>query len=85
MKALKISALLLLFALVLTFAYQNLEKVDVTFISWSITVPFSLTILLSFIIGVLTGSLALCFVGKKKKKDKVEQLENKSDKTDNLS
>jgi uncharacterized integral membrane protein len=48
MKAVKIIVLLLLFAIVLTFAYQNLEKVDVTFISWSITVPFSLTFFFIF-------------------------------------
>ena len=79
MKIIKTLALLLLLAIVLTFAYQNLEVVDVTFISWSITVPFSLTILLSFIIGVLIGGLSLCFVGKKKKIDDVKPIENKSD------
>ncbi|MFO7573779.1 MAG: LapA family protein [Bacteroidales bacterium] len=92
MKALKIIFLLLLFAIVLTFAYQNLEKVNVTFINWSITVPFSLTIFLSFIIGVLAGVLAISSSRKKKKeKSDVEltearvenaKTENKQQKTD---
>lgn len=83
MKAIRIVVLLLLFAIVLTFAYQNLEKVNVTFIHWSITVPFSLTIFLSFIIGALAGGLVI-FSSKKKKKDDncVEQTETKTDKTE---
>lgn len=85
MKAVKILILLLLFAIVLTFAYQNLEKVNVTFINWSITVPFSLTIFLSFIMGVLAGGLAIYFVRKKKKDDDVEQTEAKTDKTENFA
>ena len=76
MKAVKIIFLLLLLAIVLTFAYQNLEKVNVTFINWSITAPYSLTILISFIIGVLAGGLAIFYSGKKKKDyDDVEQTE----------
>lgn len=86
MKAFKILVLFLLFALVLTFAYQNLEKVELTFITWSITVPFSLTIFLSFIIGLLAGGLGLFFIaGNKKKKNDTKQNDNKSDKTDNLT
>lgn len=85
MKTVKIVILLLLFAIVLTFAYQNLEKIDVTFITWSITAPFSLTIFLSFIIGVIAGGLAIFSSGKKKKdKDDMAQTDTKSDKTENF-
>lgn len=72
MKTVKIIFLLLLFAIVLAFAYQNLEKVDVTFINWSISVPFSLAIFLSFIIGVLAGILAIVS-SKKKKREESDQ------------
>jgi uncharacterized integral membrane protein len=69
MKTVKIIFLLLLFAIVLAFAYQNLEKVNVTFINWSISVPFSLAIFLSFIIGVLAGILAIVSSKKKKREE----------------
>lgn len=86
MKAVKIIFLFLLFAIVLTFAYQNLEKVNFTFIIWSITVPFSLTIFLSFIIGVIAGGLAV-FSSKKKKKnesdEKSKEAKAESTKTEN--
>lgn len=85
MKAVKIIVLLLLFAIVLTFAYQNLEKVNLTFISWIIALPFSLTIFLSFIIGVLAGGLAFFSTGKKKKeKGGVDQTDTKSDEIENF-
>lgn len=86
MKAFRIILLLMLFAIVLTFAYQNLEKVNVTFIAWSIAVPFSLTIFLSFIIGVIAGGLAV-FSSKKKKKnesdEKSKEAKAESTKTEN--
>jgi len=86
MKAVKIVILLLLIAVVLTFAYQNLERVNVTIISWSITVPFSLTIFLSFFTGALAGVLAMCSSRKKKKeKDDVNRAEANSDKTENFA
>jgi len=86
MKAVKIIFLLLLLAIVLTFAYQNLEKVNVTFIRWSTSITFSLTIFFSFIIGALAGVLAMCSSSKKKKEeDDVNQTEAKSDKTENLA
>ncbi|GAB7089140.1 lipopolysaccharide assembly protein LapA domain-containing protein [Marinifilum fragile] len=72
MKIIKILALLLLLITVLIFAFQNLVEVDVNFISWSITTPFSLTIILTFVVGVITGSLLLLLVERKKKKDDVE-------------
>lgn len=82
MKTFKIIILLLLFLILLAFAYQNLEKVNITFISWNIAVPFSLTTFISFIIGVLAGGLAI-FPSRKKKKDKncEEQKEPKFDNT----
>lgn len=74
MKAFRLVILLLLFAIVLTFAYQNLERVNVTFIAWSITVPFSLTFFLSFIIGALAGGLVI-FSSMKRKKEEGESTE----------
>lgn len=86
MRAVKIIFLFLLLAIVLTFAYQNLEKVNVSFIAWSINVPFSLTTFLSFIIGVLAAGLAI-FSKRKKKKDEgsVDQTDTKSDETENFA
>jgi len=75
MKTVRLVILLLLFAIVLTFAYQNLEKVNVTFIIWNIALPFSLTIFLSFIIGALAGCLAIFSLKKKKKEEDVNQTE----------
>jgi uncharacterized integral membrane protein len=84
MKAIKIIILFLMFAIVLTFAYQNLEKVNVTFINWIITVPFSLTIFLSFSIGVIIGGVVI-FSSRKKKKDNncEDQSETKYDNKEN--
>lgn len=85
MRAGKFILLLLLLAIILTFVYQNLEKVTVTFVSWSITVPFSLTTFLSFIIGVITGGLAI-WSAKRKKKNRSggEPAEAKPGQTENL-
>lgn len=63
---------LLLIAIILAFAYQNLENVSVTFIAWSIEVPFSLAVLTTFLIGLITGVTGYCFLGKKKKTEKQE-------------
>lgn len=78
MKTIKTLLLLLLFAIILTFAYQNLELVQVNFIKWSITVPFSLTIFLTFIAGGLAGILAVVLLRTKKKEiHHIEQTKNK--------
>lgn len=78
MKTIKTFLLLLLFAIILTFAYQNLEVVHVTFIKWSITVPFSLTIFLAFIAGGLAGVLSVFLLRTKKKEvHHVEKTESK--------
>jgi len=69
MKSAKILIPLLLIALLLTFAYQNLAKVDVTFLLWKITIPFSLTVFVSFLIGAVSGSLMVVYL-RNKKKDK---------------
>lgn len=81
MKTGKIVMLLLLFAIVLIFAYQNLEEVNVSFINWSTTVPFSLTIFLSFFIGVLAGALVMCCRGDKRRDDNKIKNVTKSDNT----
>lgn len=86
MKAVKIIFLFLLLAIVLTFAYQNLESVNVTFITWSITVPFSLTIFLSFIIGVLAGGLVVFSIKKRKEEESnLDQKTTKSDKAEHFA
>lgn len=86
MKAFRIILLLLLFAIVLTFAYQNLERVNVTFIAWSMSLPFSLAFFLSFIMGTIAGGLVV-FSSMKRKKDeggdKSTTITTESPKTEN--
>lgn len=62
---LKISVLLLLLAIILTFAIQNIVNIDIKFIGWSISMPLSLTIILTFFTGVITGVLTLILLKKK--------------------
>ncbi len=83
MKALKIILLILLVGVIMTFAYQNLEYVNITFIKWSISLPLSLTVLISFIIGLLVGLILFYYLKisqkndlKKIKNDCEEQKEN---------
>ncbi len=78
MKPFKFIVLFLLIASLLTFAYQNLQKVNVNFIVWNKLVPFSLTIFLAFLAGLITGAIIFFFLGKKsktKKKDTQNSIE----------
>lgn len=83
MKVLKIIVLILLVGLIMTFAYQNLEYVNITFIKWSVSLPLSLTVLLSFIIGLSVGLILFYYLkisqknnSKQNRKDCEEQKEN---------
>lgn len=67
MKSIKIFIPLLFVALLLTFAYQNLDIVNVTFLFWKINIPFSLTVFISFIFGTISGSLIVVYLRNKKK------------------
>lgn len=69
MKALKIILLILLVGVIMTFAYQNLEFVNITFIKWSVSLPLSLTVLLSFIIGLSVGLILFYYLKKSQKND----------------
>ncbi len=84
MKPFKFIVLFLLIASVLTFAYQNLQKVNVNFIVWNKLVPFSLTIFLAFLAGLISGGIIFFFLGKKsknKKKEKQRKLDEKAEKS----
>jgi uncharacterized integral membrane protein len=55
--------IVILTAVFLLFAFQNLESVTVTFYSVSFTLPLALLVLLVYVIGMLTGGFASSLVG----------------------
>ncbi len=63
----KVIALIVLLILLLIFAIQNTQTVALNFLFWKITTSAVLSILMSFIIGLLTGCL-LMMLGRMKKK-----------------
>jgi putative membrane protein len=54
--------IVILTAVFLIFAFQNLESVTVSFYSVSFTLPLSLLVLLVYVIGMLTGGFARSFL-----------------------
>jgi putative membrane protein len=55
--------IVILTAVFLLFAFQNLESVTVSFYSVSFTLPLSLLVLLVYVIGMLTGGFASSLLG----------------------
>ena len=47
-----------LLTLVIIFVFQNMEVVEVTFLSWKISTSRALILLLTFLVGVVFGWLA---------------------------
>lgn len=60
-------AIIVLLILLLIFAIQNTQPVVLNFLFWLISTSSVLSILVSFIIGLLTGCL-LMMIGRMKKK-----------------
>jgi len=57
------SALIAIFAvIVILFTLQNFQLATVSILSMSMTLPLSLLVLLVYVLGMLTGGLALALV-----------------------
>lgn len=54
-------AVLSLLAMIL-FSVQNLATIDVTFLSWSLTIPKFLVIVGSYVLGMITGAWLFDFL-----------------------
>lgn len=84
MKGLKIIVLVLLVGVIMTFAYQNLEYVNISFIKWSVSLPLSLTVLLSFIIGLSVGIILFYYMKISKKNDSKEDKKDCEEQKENI-
>ena len=63
----KLIAIIVLLILLLIFAIQNTQPVVLNFLFWQISTSSVLSILVSFVIGLLTGCLLMMIVRMKKK------------------
>jgi uncharacterized integral membrane protein len=63
----KVIAIIVLLILLLIFAIQNTQSVVLNFLFWQISTSSVLSILVSFVIGLLIGCL-LMMIGRMKKK-----------------
>jgi uncharacterized integral membrane protein len=63
----KLIAIIVLLILLLIFAIQNIQPVVLYFLFWKISTSSVVSILVSFLIGLLTGWL-LTMIGRMKKK-----------------
>ncbi len=59
MKQYSIFIILILFAVTLIFAFQNMEPASIRFLVWSLSGSQSLIIIITFISGLITGMLFL--------------------------
>ena len=75
MKLFKTISLLLLIIIVVIIAIQNSEIVTITFLKWNVLLFANTTLIVSFILGVLTGSI-LFLKTKKINKDEVQNENN---------
>lgn len=57
-----LALMVILTAAVLLFKFQNLERVTVSFLSASITLPASALVLLVYVLGMLTGGFLIALV-----------------------
>ena len=83
MKLFKTISLLLLIIIVVILAIQNSEIVTITFLKWNILLFANTTLIASFILGVLTGSI-LFLKTKNIKIDEVQNENNVKESTSNL-
>ena len=63
----KVIAIIVLLILLLIFAIQNIQPVVLNFLLWKISTSSVVSILVSFVIGLLAGCL-LMMIGRMKKK-----------------
>ena len=54
--------------IVIVFMVQNVEKVDITFFAWTMTVSRAIMILIVFVIGIVLGWVIKSLGYRKKKK-----------------
>jgi putative membrane protein len=62
MRYLYITLIVLFTAVILIFMFQNLEVVSVSLFSAGVTLPVSLLVLVSYILGMFTGGFVLSLV-----------------------
>jgi len=67
----QVIAIIVLLILMLIFAIQNTQPVVLKFLFWQISTSSILSILVSFIVGLLTGCLLMMIVRMKKKSKRV--------------
>ena len=84
MKLFKTVSLLLLTIIVVIVAIQNSEIVTISFLKWNVLLFANTTLIASFILGVLTGSILFLNV-KKTHKDEVQNENNDKESTSNLN
>jgi putative membrane protein len=60
--------------LVIIFMVQNVEVVDIQFLTWTIHLPRAIMILIVFVLGVCVGYVARGI--RKRKKEKREEIES---------
>jgi putative membrane protein len=70
MRYIKGALSILVLALIVIFAVQNLEAIDVSFLSWSVTVPKFLVIIGNYFLGMITGAWLFDFLKHLFKSDK---------------
>jgi len=62
MRFVYIGLIVALTAVVLLFKFQNLERVTVSFLSASFTLPVSVLVTLVYVLGMLTGGFVLALL-----------------------
>ena len=73
MSTFKVICLLILLALVAVFTFQNIEAIEVNFLTWSIAVSVSLLLLSALFAGIIIGLfLSFLNVRMKSKKKRAE-------------
>lgn len=62
MRYIKAALAILVLALIVIFAVQNLEAINVSFLAWSMTVPKFLVIIGNYVLGMITGGWLFDFL-----------------------
>ncbi len=62
MRYLYVALIAVLTAIVLLFKFQNLERVTVSFLTASVTLPVSVLVLLVYVLGMFTGGSFVALV-----------------------
>jgi uncharacterized integral membrane protein len=60
--------------IVIVFMVQNVEVVEVSFLTWSVSIPRAIMILIVFVVGIGLGFVVRS-IGYRKKKKKVQRQE----------